>query len=486
MTRRDYVSEESIPGTVYRVIKPLASGGMGAVYEVEDTTVGKKYVLKTLLPTLGDRQDLARRMAEEARVLAKLAHPNIVEVITAGVTGDEMRLPYYVMERLNGLNLRSLLEKKGALPQDRVVHIAIDLLDALGHAHDNGVIHRDVKPENIFLHRAPNGTTVTKLLDFGIMRMLDHGKETAGRFVGTLRYAAPEQIRGEKLRPSCDVYAAGLVIYELLAGRGPFDDEPDVHKIAQATLTKEPPPLSTFVPVSDALAAIVMASLAKDPDARPKEAYAFAASLRELLRGKSLGTDDATAVNLLAQLAETRPPASSAADQAAGVGTVDELNTTSLEMAVPARAASPMLPTHTVRMAGEPRAPAAVPSSRSREDGKARRAGGKGALAIAFAGALAVVLGLGFVGWKMVARRGAVTSTGSGAVATAPATTTGAAPADAPASAPPKGEARPKEDATPTASSVASAAPTNASPRRAKRPAGAASAPAGINVGPGF
>src|SRR5262245_31629392 len=170
MPRREYQAGEQIPGTVYCVLKPIAAGGMGSVYEVEDTTVGKKYVLKTLLPTLGDREDLARRMAAEARVLAKLQHPNIVEVITAGLTGDDMKLPFYVMERLEGLNLRTVLEKKGALDVERAVCIAIDLLDALAHAHESGVIHRDVKPENIYLHQARTGGTTTKLLDFGIMR----------------------------------------------------------------------------------------------------------------------------------------------------------------------------------------------------------------------------------------------------------------------------------------------------------------------------
>jgi len=181
--RRDYPPGHFIAGTVYKVVRHIATGGMGTVYDVEDTTVGKRYVLKTLHPELGDRQDLARRTIKEARTLAQLHHPNIVEVFTVGTTQDTLRLPYYVMERLDGQSLRTVLEKRKSLELPHAYEIAIDLLDALDCAHDKAVIHRDVKPDNVFLHRAPNGTTLTKLLDFGIMRVLDGAKgETAGRF----------------------------------------------------------------------------------------------------------------------------------------------------------------------------------------------------------------------------------------------------------------------------------------------------------------
>src|SRR5271154_664947 len=226
--RREYQPSDPVPGTVYRVVRLIGAGGMGTVYDVEDITIGKRYVLKTLHPQLGAREDLARRMQNEARTLARLNHPNIVEVFTAGVTADDLRLPYYVMERLNGQSLRLVLEKKGVLDPVHAYHIAIDLLDALDHAHDKGVIHRDVKPDNIFLHRTSAGITLTKLLDFGIVSVLDGGNhETAGRFLGTLRYAAPEQLRGERATPKSDVYSAALVVFEILAGRGPFDDEGD-------------------------------------------------------------------------------------------------------------------------------------------------------------------------------------------------------------------------------------------------------------------
>jgi len=287
---REYRTGERLPGTVYQVVRLIGAGGMGAVYDVEDTTIGKRYVLKALHPQLGAREDLARRMQSEARTLARLNHPNIVEVITAGVTGDDLRLPFFVMERLNGQSLRVVLDKKGRLELPDAYHIAIDLLDALDHAHDKGVIHRDVKPDNIFLHRTSAGITVTKLLDFGIQSLLDATmRETAGRFLGTLRYAAPEQLRGDKPTPAVDVYAAALVLYEMIAGRGPFDDESEPQAIGAAHMDKRPPPLSKFVDVPRELDSLLGAALAKAPRLRPRDAFSFAASLRNLKRALAGG-----------------------------------------------------------------------------------------------------------------------------------------------------------------------------------------------------
>jgi eukaryotic-like serine/threonine-protein kinase len=297
-----YAPGQVLPGTVYRVVRHLATGGMGSVYDVEDTTVEKRYVLKTLHPQLVSRDDLARRMRDEAKALAKLNHPNIVDVITAGVTTDAVRMPFYVMERLNGQNLRVVIEKKGSLDITHCLRIAIDVADALEHAHENNIVHRDVKPENIFLHRNANGTTTTKLLDFGIVRLLDRKmSHTHGKFIGTLRYASPEQIMGEKLGPGTDIYSLGVVLYEMITGRGPFDEYGDAYGIGAAHAQQPAPPVSLFSrSVPPALERLVMQTLAKSPNDRPRDCFTLASELRRVLREvEAAGPRSATAVNVI-------------------------------------------------------------------------------------------------------------------------------------------------------------------------------------------
>ncbi len=319
MASLDYQPGQILPGTVYRVERLIGVGGTGTVYDVEDTTIGKRYVVKTLHPKLGAREDLARRVMKEARTLARLNHPNIIEVITAGVTGDDRKLPYYVMERLNGQSLRTILDKKGRLELSHAYHIGIDLLDALDHAHDKGLIHRDVKPDNIFLHRMPSGVTVTKLLDFGIVSVLDgaSNSETAGRFLGTLRYAAPEQLRGEPPTAKMDVYAAALVIYEIIAGVGPFDDQGDAAAIGAAHVSRLAPRLSLHVPIPRELDNLIMAALAKEPRLRPRDAFSFAASLRNLSRShetrasREAAEGRTTVAGVMGLVTESGPPPAS-------------------------------------------------------------------------------------------------------------------------------------------------------------------------------
>jgi len=169
-----------------------------------------------------------------------------------------------------------------------------------------------VKPDNIFLHRTGAGITVTKLLDFGIVSLLSAGaRETAGRFLGTLQYAAPEQLRGEDPTPRMDIYSAGLVLYELVAGRGPFDDLGDATLIAQAHLRSVPPPLSKFAVVPPQLVALVASALAKLPDGRPRDARSLATSLRLVKQAIQPGRAGDSASNL-ATAASVDPPSNAA------------------------------------------------------------------------------------------------------------------------------------------------------------------------------
>lgn len=309
---QQYQPGQIIPGTVYRVHRVIGAGGMGTVYEVEDTTVAKRYVLKTLHAALADRDDLAARLLREARALARMHHPSIVEVFTAGTTSDALRLPYFVMERLNGQSLRQILVKKTRLEIDQALDIGVDLLDALDHAHQLGMIHRDVKPDNVYLHKGVDGTHVAKLLDFGIAKVIaSQTQHTGGRFIGTFRYASPEQILGKEVTPRSDLYAAGLTLYEMMAGRGPFDDFTGEIEIGKAHASIEAPRLSRFALVSPKLDELIASALQKNPAARPKDAYTFASLLRELKHSMRSGSQEITTKPIAAPtavVAQTHQP----------------------------------------------------------------------------------------------------------------------------------------------------------------------------------
>src|SRR5882672_1856776 len=222
-----------VPGTDLRVIELIGSGGMGSVYAVEEMSVEATFVMKVIHPRLlrENAERMQARMRREARILAKLNHKNIVRVHRGGTTSDDPPLPFYVMEMLSGYTLRQVLQwnakRRLVLSQRWSFRFGSSLLSALEHAHDHGVVHRDVKPDNIFLHQGrEDKTIVLKLLDFGVMATMADLSETGAKrwegFAGTYSYAAPEQLRGEPPSPAMDLYAAGVVFYEMLSRRHPF------------------------------------------------------------------------------------------------------------------------------------------------------------------------------------------------------------------------------------------------------------------------
>jgi serine/threonine protein kinase len=276
---REFQDGEHIAGTRYRVLSLIGVGGMGSVYEVEHTELGKRFVLKALLRELSGRDDLVQRLRNEWRALGRLEHANIVNVTDAGTSDGGV--PFYVMERLDGATLAQLLRKKRRLPLVEAVNIAASVLDALSAAHEIGVIHRDVKPANVFIVKGGG----VKLLDFGIAKIADaSGVVTArGLAVGTPRYMSPEQARGERLDGRSDIYASALVLFEMIAGVGPFDDARDSNELVLAHLAREAPLLSSLVAgVSPELERILASMLAKDCRQRPAHAREAAERLRRV------------------------------------------------------------------------------------------------------------------------------------------------------------------------------------------------------------
>lgn len=288
---REFEDGEVILGTRYRVLSLIGVGGMGSVYEVEHVELGKRFVLKALLRELSRRDDLVQRLRNEWRALARLQHANIVNVTDAGTSGNGV--PFYVMERLEGATLAAVLRQKRRLHVLEAVHVAACVLEALSAAHDIGIIHRDVKPANVFI---VSGGGV-KLLDFGIAKIADAtGVVTArGLAVGTPRYMSPEQARGERVDGRSDIYASALILYEMLAGVGPFDDVREANDLLLAHLAREAPPLSSFLSgVSPELERIVSSMLAKDCRKRPAHAREAAEKLRDFAeRQRAIPATDA-------------------------------------------------------------------------------------------------------------------------------------------------------------------------------------------------
>jgi len=208
----------------YQVLERIGDGGMGTVYMAEHTTILKKFAVKVLSPELSVRPDHVDRFMREARSASMINHPNVVEITDFGVTPDGQ--PFFVMEYLQGKDLSQVIGEAGSLPWKRVRPIALQLCHALQAAHDQGVIHRDMKPGNVVLVKRGNTVEHVKVLDFGIAKVLGEaeakGLTQSGTVVGTPEYMSPEQGWGQPVDHRGDIYGVGVMIYELLTGKIPF------------------------------------------------------------------------------------------------------------------------------------------------------------------------------------------------------------------------------------------------------------------------
>jgi serine/threonine-protein kinase len=217
----------------YEVIEEIGHGGMATVYRAHDKRLGRDVAVKVLHPHLRDSSEVAHRFSVEAKAVAKLRHANIVEVFD--VSAEDEPEQYLVVELLRGLTLRKIVHKHGALPPEVAASLAIQLLAALAHAHGAGVIHRDVKPENVIVEHRPGGPqsdakaapgdrVVVKLTDFGIAKLLDaQGVTSTGQVLGSPAHMAPEQIEGGEVDARADVFGLGVLLYECMVGHLPFE-----------------------------------------------------------------------------------------------------------------------------------------------------------------------------------------------------------------------------------------------------------------------
>jgi serine/threonine-protein kinase len=245
---------------------------MASVHLARDTELDRPVALKLLAENLGGDESVHRRFVREARLAARLSHPNVVSVFDAGDDGGR---PYIVMEYVDGENLAELLANRGRIPPDEARGLALQAAQGLAHAHAARLVHRDVKPQNLILRR--DGTL--KIADFGIARAAEATALTqAGTVLGTAAYLSPEQALGEEVTPATDVYSLGVVLYELLTGRTPFQVE-TLDDLAQRPVM-EVAPVRELVPgVPRDLEDVVMHCLARNPEYRPRDGAQLAEEL---------------------------------------------------------------------------------------------------------------------------------------------------------------------------------------------------------------
>jgi serine/threonine protein kinase len=241
----------------YKLVKLIGEGGMGSVYQAEHTTIGRKLAIKVLAPEFGDSPEVVARFLQEARTASMLHHEHIVDVTDFGYT--KQGLAFLTMEYLEGENLADLLEREGRLPWTRVRRVILQICRALHAAHEKGIVHRDMKPDNCFRIKRGGNQDFIKILDFGIAKVISDGSLTgrqekpkmateAGTLLGTPEYMAPEIARDQKADARVDVYSLGILMYELLTGSVPFKGSTFMATVAMQMVDEPQPPSLSAAP----------------------------------------------------------------------------------------------------------------------------------------------------------------------------------------------------------------------------------------------
>jgi eukaryotic-like serine/threonine-protein kinase len=298
-------ADDPLRGTPYRLVRKLGAGGMGEVLLARHQELGRDFVVKVLHQRLQHNPQLIDRVRVEAQSLGRLQHENIVAVVGFGECADGR--PYIAMEYLRGQTLAALSRTR-RLPVHDAVDLTRQLLAALAAAHALGIVHRDIKPENLFLQERPGQKPLLKVLDFGLARIVPGVSVHApmplslptdtGVVVGTPEYLSPEAAGGQPVDHRADLYSAALVLYVLLAGRGPFDHIKNQEMVITAHAVEEARPPSTLAPapIPPELDRAILKALSKDPAQRFQSAREFEAALSAVaaLLGQPLGYMETT------------------------------------------------------------------------------------------------------------------------------------------------------------------------------------------------
>ncbi|MFB7500892.1 Stk1 family PASTA domain-containing Ser/Thr kinase [Streptomyces sp. NPDC056161] len=262
----------------YRVDARIAVGGMATVYRALDTRLDRILALKVMHPALAADGSFVERFIREAKSVARLAHPNVVQVFDQGM---DRAYVYLAMEYVAGCTLRDVLRERGALQPRAALDILEPVLAALGAAHRAGFVHRDMKPENVLI--GDDGRV--KVADFGLVRSVDTVTSTTGAVLGTVSYLAPEQIENGTTDPRVDVYACGVVLHEMLTGAKPHDGDSPAAVLYKHLHEDVPPPSATVPGLAYELDGLVASATARDPEGRPRDAVALLAQVRRARAG---------------------------------------------------------------------------------------------------------------------------------------------------------------------------------------------------------
>jgi serine/threonine protein kinase len=283
----------------YRVLDQVGRGGTGIVYKVEDVETGNVFALKAVANDPELRPHAVSQLRQEAKATALLTHEHTVRVVDSGETTQHV---YLVMEYLRGHDLATLLRRQGAMPEARVVQLAIQVCQSVAEAHQHGIIHRDIKPENVFLLQTDALRDFVKVVDFGVAHLdaADDALAQSKAVYGTPNYMAPEQIRGERVDARCDVYSLAALIYKAITGVAPFSAETPA-AVLEKHLHEQPRKMrecADALVVSEQLEAIVARALSKDPAHRQ-------ASMQELAQELTASLAVDTTVQLTSAVAAT-------------------------------------------------------------------------------------------------------------------------------------------------------------------------------------
>ena len=303
----DAYSGKQVAGQ-FKILQRIGSGGMGSVYKAEQPDMNRFVAVKILHSKYLSRSDLVSRFRREARAMSHLSHPNTARVFLYGQLDDGSC--YFVMEYLEGRNLAQLVRAEGPMDPERAINVMVQVCGALEEAHQQGIVHRDLKPENIFLTVQGGIADFPKVLDFGLAKVTERQMRPGsliltqeGMVFGTPEFMSPEQARGEPLDGRSDIYSLGVILYELLTGKLPFDAKQPMDFI-NMHINEPPIPLGKRAPgleLPEGLERVLEKSLAKKPEDRYQTATEFGQALRDVIRGKLI-------TGVMRALPPSRPP----------------------------------------------------------------------------------------------------------------------------------------------------------------------------------